>query len=66
MLEYLGKDTFQASCDECAVASPVVTGMRELAVARLMLQRWHLRASDEGMKAVCPNCRPSTLPGEPR
>jgi hypothetical protein len=62
MLEYVGNDTFIATCDRCAAASPAIMGIRELAIARLMLQRWHLRTSDEGTSAVCPTCRPSTLP----
>ena len=66
MLEPLGADKFIATCDRCAAVSAPVLGTRELAITRLMLQRWHLRTNtDRTTRACCPSCRPSTLPDLP-
>ncbi len=67
MLEYLGADKFVATCDRCAAVSALVVGTRELAITRLMLQRWHLRTNPDRTttRACCPSCRPSTLPDLP-
>jgi len=65
MLDCVGHETFVATCDRCAAVAPAIVGVRELAITRLMLQRWHLRRTQEGMTAICPTCRPTTFPGVP-